>query len=299
MKNNRTNIVKVEYKNPLVGIPLPIMRALVEIFYDFQGQRIATFNNVLMNSARNGITEEDLDKKYGVKPLIDEAKKFEDKIKKRLDLEVVHYPLYENYLKHIQGIGSILSSGIIANIGDISKFDTISKLWMYAGLGFNKFCPECKCPTYVNIEYENSEGNITKGKKLKPFDNCLECNHKTIPIIQKRTKGYSGNWNPRLKVLCWKIGSSFVKQKAAKSGYRRLYESFRKDDMEFHPEKIKENGKTKYNDGHMYNRAVRKTIKIFLSHLWMTWRELQGLEVRPPYVVKVLGHDIIKPFKDR
>ena len=675
------NIMRVEYQEPQL-IPLPIMRGLVEIFYDFQGQRIATFNNVLMNCERNGISEEDLEKKYGVKSLIDEAKTFEDKIKKRLDSEVVNYKIYDKYLQHIQGIGSILSAGLVANIGDIAKFDTISKLWMYAGLGFNKFCPECEHPTYVNVEYEDREGNITKGKKLKPFENCPECNHKTNPIIQKRTKGYQDNWSPRLRVLCcipdtmitgcpkptliqdvkkgdhvlglrtynqvirnektslvfdsqrtrfddveqkfernyngnviaitpyftniplvvtpehpilavkikrnnksrrksvkgipqwiqakdltedhaiiqpriqldkssiilklkklgkkqvpdsvetdsdmmflfglylaegwirtsktrknggvffalnqnehdlleelqksfkkkfgfngiikkskihkgmtieffsksvgtlfyetlgnyynkkiipdymmrmkpelikslirgyflgdgsikgndvravtaskilahqittliralgfpcgiwkdnnafriiipasfsrkfaknvlgkdlpkfkernkvglirlsdthfvtqikkienrkfrgkvynmetkkshtytaegilvhncWKIGSSFVKQKAAKSGYRRIYESFRRDDTEFHPTKVKENGKTKYNDGHMYNRAVRKTVKIFMSHLWITWREMEGLEVKAPYVEKVLGHDIIKPFKDR
>ena len=292
------NVMRVEYQEPQL-IPLPIMRGLVEIFYDFQGQRIATFNNVLMNCERNGISEEDLEKKYGVKSLIEEAKTFENKIKKRLDSEVVNYKLYDKYLQHIQGIGSILSAGLIANIGDISKFDTISKLWMYAGLGFNKFCPECEHPTYVTVEYEDREGNITKGKKLKPFENCPECNHKTTPIIQKRTKGYQDNWSPRLRVLCWKLGSSFVKQKAAKSGYRRIYESFRRDDTEFHPTKVKENGKTKYNDGHMYNRAVRKTVKIFMSHLWITWREMEGLEVKAPYVEKVLGHDIIKPFKDR
>jgi len=332
--------LKVEYKEPEL-IPLPIMRALVEIYYDFQKQRIATFNNVLMNCERNGITEKDLEEKYQVTPLINEAKKFELLIKKRLDSEVQKYKIYDQYLKNIQGIGSIISAGLIANIGDISRFNTISKLWVYAGLGFNKYCPECDAPTYVDVEYEDREGKVKKTRRLKPFENCNHCKEKldklidqekklekksktskkiggeyekikkerlrmekiyddgTLPIIQRRTKGYQGNWNARLKVLCWKIGESFVKQKAEKSGYRRMYEKFRETDTGFHPEKEKVDGKTKYNDGHMYNRAIRKTSKLFLSHLWMTWREMEGLEVREPYVVKVLGHDIIKPFIDK
>lgn len=288
---------RIKFQEPEL-IPLPIMRALVEIYYDFQKQRIATFNNVMMNCERNGISEEDLEKKYNVKPLIDEAKAYENKIKKRLTDEVQNYPLYDKYLKNIQGIGPVISAGLIANIGDIGKFGTISKLWMQSGLGFNKFCPECDHPTYVELEFEDRDGNLTKQKKLKPFENCPECHKQTIPIIQRTTKGYRNNWSPRLKVLAWKIGDSFVKQKASKSGYRRLYESLRKGDTENHPTKIKENGKTKYNDGHMYNRAVRKTVKIFLSHLWITWREMEGLEVKQPYVSKVLGHDIIKPFTD-
>jgi len=331
---------RVEYKEPEL-IPLPIMRALVEIYYDFQKQRIATFNNVMMNCERNGITEKDLEEKYQVTPLINEAKKFETMIKKRLDSDVQSYKIFSEYLTKIQGIGSVISSGLIANIGDISKFDTISKLWVYAGLGFNKWCPECQSPTYVEVEYEDREKKIKTTKRFKPFEKCNHCKEKldkliteenklrnklkkskksnekyeeikkerlrmekvyndgTDPLIQKRMKGFQSNWNARLKVLCWKIGDSFVKQKAQKSGYRRIYEQMRATDTTFHPQKEVIDGKTKYNDGHMYNRAVRKTVKIFLSHLWMTWRAMEKLEVKEPYVSKVLGHDIIKPFTDR
>jgi len=99
---------RVEYKEPEL-IPLPIMRALVEIYYDFQKQRIATFNNVMMNCERNGITEKDLEEKYQVTPLINEAKKFELLIKKRLDADIQNYPIFSEYLTKIQGIGSVIS----------------------------------------------------------------------------------------------------------------------------------------------------------------------------------------------
>lgn len=290
--------VTIPYTEP-ERIPLPIMRALVEIYYDFQKQRIATFNNILMNCERNGISQEDLEEKYQVTPLIDEAKKFENRIKARLASEVQKYPIYTKYLQKIQGIGVVISAGLIANIGEIEHFNTISKLWMYAGLGFNRYCPECEHPTFVEVTYEDRNGHKKKTKRLKPFNNCPECGNETEPIIQKRTTGYQSNWSSKLKVLAWKLGQSFVKQDADKSGYRRIYEQFRFTDRGFHPEKIVTKGKTTYNDGHIYNRAVRKTAKIFLSHLWITWRTMEKLPVREPYVEKVLGHDIIKPFVDK
>jgi hypothetical protein len=42
--------------------------------------------------------------------------------------------------------------------------------------------------------------------------------------------------------------------------------------------------------------ARRKMVKIFLSHLWATWRKMEGLTVTKPYVFSVLGHsDYIEP----
>jgi hypothetical protein len=51
-----------------------------------------------------------------------------------------------------------------------------------------------------------------------------------------------------------------------------------------------------YNDGHVHNRAIRKTAKIFLQHLWLVWREAEGLPVSKPWVEQFGGHvDIIPP----
>jgi hypothetical protein len=40
-------------------------------------------------------------------------------------------PLRESYLSKIYGIGPVNSSGIIAWLNPISRFDTVSKLWAY------------------------------------------------------------------------------------------------------------------------------------------------------------------------
>lgn len=32
------------------------------------------------------------------------------------------------------------------------------------------------------------------------------------------------------------------------------------------------------------------TVKLFMSHLWHKWAEIEGVAIRPPYVIEVLGH---------
>jgi hypothetical protein len=31
-------------------------------------------------------------------------------------------------------------------------------------------------------------------------------------------------------------------------------------------------------------------VKIFLQHLWVTWRQLEGLPISEPYVQAIMGH---------
>ena len=95
--------------------------------------------------------------------------------------------------------------------------------------------------------------------------------------IQRRKKGEKANWNPQLKTLVWKIGNSFIKTKGA---YRDLYETVRAEYDAKWPEE---------SDGHRLNAARRKMVKIFMSHLWLVWRELEGLPVSQPYVLSHLG----------
>ena len=98
-----------------------------------------------------------------------------------------------------------------------------------------------------------------------------------------RKKGESINWNSTLKSHLWKTGECFVK---CKSRYRDLYDKYREIEDKNHPELSKL---------HRYNRAKRKVVKVFLSHLWVRWRELEDLPVSKPYAEEYLGHKCTKP----
>lgn len=278
-------------------IPFPIIRTLVEMYYDFQDQRIISGNRIDGNVRQGLINEEDLDK-YGVHDVLASTRSFEKEIQKRLTTEIKSYPLYSEYLLNIQGIGVILSSGLMAYIENVGRFKNISSLWQYAGIGMNTFCEKCNKPTFVEITY--GEGKIKKvAKRLRPMKQCDKCGSSTVPTRQRRTVGYQSNYNDKFKVLCWKIASSFVKQSAEKSGYRRIYDQVKADEHTKHPEMVLVNGKKTQNDGHLHNKAMRKTVKIFLSHVWTTWRIMENLEVTKPYESQVLNHSIIEPFTDK
>lgn len=270
-----------------------MLRNLVDIYYDFQGQRIQTQLRIGASERENTLSKEELSL-FGITTIMENAKNFELDLEKLIKKQLLNHALYTQYFVKIQGIGPLLSAGLIAYIDDIEKFKHVSSLWQYAGFGMNRYCPECKKPTSIEVKY--STGKIAK--KLHPFENCPECGHATNPILQKRQSGYQSNWNDKLKVLGWKAATSFVKQSATKSKYRKLYDQIKIDERRKHPTKKIIKGKTFFNDGHINNRAMRKVSKIFLAHVWQTWRRQQGLEVTEPYAKQLLGHSVVEAFTD-
>ncbi len=285
--------VPIPYQNT-DKIPHHLLRTLVDIFYDFQDQRIQTQLRIGASKREHSLSEEDLSI-YGITTIFENAQVFEKDIEKIIKKQLKNYALYNQYLEKITGIGSMLGAGLIAYVDDIEKFKHVSSLWQYAGYGMNRYCEICKKPTSIKVKYDT--GTIVK--KLHPFEECPICQNKTISIVQKRMSGYQSNWNDRLKVLAWKAGTSFVKQKDTNSKYRKLYDKIKKAEKRKHPKKIVKKSKTLYNDGHIHNRAMRKVVKIFLAHFWQTWRRQEGLEATDPYAKQLLGHSVVEAFTDK
>ncbi|KUO42546.1 MAG: hypothetical protein APU95_02865 [Hadesarchaea archaeon YNP_N21] len=46
--------------------------------------------------------------------------------------------------------------------------------------------------------------------------------------------------------------------------------------------------------GHIDNRAKRKVAKLFLSHLWFVWGQMEWLPTDSPYAQQ-LGHRVVPP----
>lgn len=221
-----------------------VVRALVEDYYDVQDVRIRS--NSRIRAFKDGVSPQKIleVKEMTGDPLI----LIEKQIKKKIRDSVKECNIWTEWLDHIKGIGPILAGGLIANIGDIGNFDTISKLWRYSGLAVGE------------------DGRA-----------------------ERRKRGEKLHYNPRVKVLCWKIGESFVK---GGEGYRELYETFREeyDEKWKTPEDCgskgcKNKGKGKCMKGHRYAAAKRKTVKVFLAHLYTKWRQLEKLKVRDPFII--------------
>lgn len=114
-------------------------------------------------------------------------------------------------------------------------------------------------------------------------------------------------WNADLKVLCWKLGESFVHTcNHEESVYgplyaerKRLYvarneageyaalaaEILASKNIGKATEARKHLESGKLPPAHIHARARRYAVKIFLSHLHEKWRTLEGLPVREPYIL--------------
>jgi len=84
----------------------------------------------------------------------------------------------------------------------------------------------------------------------------------------------------RLKTACYLVCTSFVKL-GARSPYREVYDHGRAVYLETRPD---------WTKGHQHLAAMRRTTKLFLSHLHTTWRHAVGLPIREPYAMEYLGH---------
>lgn len=134
----------------------------------------------------------------------------------------------------------------------------------------------------------------------------------------KWEKGKKRPWNASLKVLCFKIGESFVKTCNNENAFygpiyskRKALEIERNEGLLFkdQAERIlteRKIGKDtdaykaysigKLPPAHIHARARRYAVKLFLSHYLEMAQRLNGITPTTPYVIGILGHaDYIPP----
>lgn len=161
------------------------------------------------------------------------------------------------WLTSVKGVGPSMACGIISIFekNGIGAFETVSSMWSYCGLG------------------------VVDGK------------------APRKTKGGDSKWNHKARaMLIGVLGPSFLKSQS--SPYVEIYydekeqqlkKTYKKGELEknYHGYEKED---TKLLLGHAHNRAMRKTVKIFISHLYDEWRKSEGLPVREPYCFEKLGH---------
>ena len=197
--------------------------------------------------------------------------------------------IYKEYLKHIRGIGPILSANLISMINPITNFPKPSMLVSYAGLSGSHYEQECE------------EGHKFLSSAPKPFcpvnltetdsDEMKTCNAKVVKSVfvnlpMKRKKGYHIFVNTRLKTALHKIATSFEKMPSEKSQYRMLYDT-KKAEYASRKELQDEKG----SKGHIRMMAFRYIEKRFLVNLHVVWMEGLGYHVTP-YEATLPNHTI-------
>lgn len=177
-----------------------------------------------------------------------------------------NHPAYP-WFSRVKGIGKE-NIGKIVGLVDIEKAATVSALWSFCG-----FAPD-----------------PATGKSMK------------------RTTGTTLAYNSQLRSMCWRLATSLLRAKGKYYDFylkqkERLEARFategkaivpatglpKKDGKRYEPDNA-------ISEGHVHNMALRLMIKLFLSHLWLTWRQAKGLSIRPCYAIEHGHTHLIEPW---
>ena len=225
------------------------------------------------------------------------------------------------WLLSVHGIGPVIAAGLMAYI-DIEQAPTAGRIWRLAGLD-------------PSVEWIGRDGaaavvrELVAGKE-PTLDElaavALRTKRSPERLVRAAADPETGKlttarltsflarrpWNARLKVLCWKIGDSFVKQSGSpKCFYGRLY--LERKAYEIARNESGGNAETaratlakkkigepttraayeagKLPAGRIDLRARRWAVKLFLAHYQaVAWEARFGTPPPKPYAISHLGH---------
>lgn len=110
-------------------------------------------------------------------------------------------------------------------------------------------------------------------------------------VTNRHFSGFLSNFNTALKTKVFLLVSEqFCKYNKKYSAYYPYYEQ----QKEVYLARFEAAGEKKPS-AHAHYCAIRKTCQLFLSHMWTTWREVEGLPLRDPYVLEKYG-DVHKTY---
>lgn len=255
------------------------IRNAIEIYYDMQDIRIRSGNR------KNALIREETKK---IKAMAKETNQSID------DFEV-EVPLY---LQYIEDKFKETENTITKFLTYYAKSNPIGN-WLLSITGIGPVIA-AGLLSYIDIKKCETAGSIWQ---YAGWDGSRKM----------RRKGEKITWNPKFRILCWKIGESFVKNSSRESDiYGHLYLEKKKwyeekNESGGFSEKAKEELKYKnydknseaykcYSNGklpqsHINAMAKRFAVKIFLSHLFELWYEYdRGVKAPKPFVQEHLGH---------
>jgi len=166
-----------------------------------------------------------------------EANNYVNRCNTKIKKHLVDFPLYNEYLKDVQGVGIASAGELLTIIKDIERFPTVSKLWAYFGLDVRNG----KAPKRKKGELANWS---QRGRSLILND-----------IVSNGFKMCGAATQKRPEPFKW----------------RSIYDEFKAKELEKNELRAEEDQLSK---GHMDNRAIRRTGKEFLKTIWNKWKAL-------------------------
>lgn len=325
--------------NAISTIGVNEARYLVDSYYAIQDYRKASMNQ------RRALTKSE-EPHQAISWVGSQMTTLENQIKRAL-AAWADQQVPAQWAQSIVGIGPVISAGLLAHI-DISKAPTAGHIWRFAGLdptvkwlgkaGAAKLMASLGEMDLEGDEYAMTETEVTEYEAILASETKVQLTTEQMIAISRLTGRKFGNllriartdkgaitstsmtaalakrpWNADLKVLCWKIGESFVKVSNHPQDYygkvyveRKMAETDRNDQLLFRDQAdrilterrigkdtdaYKAYSVGKLPPAHIHARAKRYAVKLFLSHYHHVLHEVTYGQAPPkPYIIEHGGH---------
>lgn len=282
--------------NEDITVYIDLGRLTITGYYDLQEMRMSLFNNIrdVVRRKIDKIPMGETEKKKLVKKY---EKRFVDsKLGLLIDDLFFDKLISETEKKYLSSIFDALK-------GVRQKEETFKTL-------MTKYL-EAEVIWHDWLSHIKGIGPVIASNMIKIFDYCQYFNmpssvvkYSGLDVVDgkavRRAKGKKAKYNPKAKVLAWKIADSFIKQNT--DPYRHLYDEKKAEylDRDYEPgilySKYGKNvrpGKKSYKPedtklvlGHAESMARRVIMKLFLQHYWCIARQLKGFKTEMPYIFK-------------
>jgi len=238
-----------------------------------------------------------------------DLKAIEEMIVEDLSKDLEGEPVWENFLSRVKGIGPALAAGLLARF-DPRKARHVSGYWRHAGLHVITVCKRCRRYFFEDKVMEAKfreelRERITRvlqrrKRKAKPTEKEIEAKLKTqicdcedpkpVKMAARRIRGLLVDYNPEVKTfVLGRVGRQIMFTKRKPGFYYEVHQKFRALEEAQHP---------KLGPLHIHRRALRKTMRVLVYHLWKFQREARGLPTDLPYVFAKMGesHKLLIPW---
>ena len=247
-----------------------VTKLLVRALYDVQKMRIALKLRIDGLEREGKMTAAESERMFGL-PFC-RFQEAEMDMERSVWQQVKNEPIVKGWLIKVKGIGPRLSGLLVANIGDIGRFDTVSKLWAYCGLHVDKDGLAVKRVKGIKSNW-NTELKITAWKIANSF--VRVAGGSPYRVLYEQYKARILGREIRAGNIIWQT----VNDKLIVAHVPEGVEEPEK------PPKLPQ-----WTLGRIDNMSKRYIAKRMLSHLWQVWREMKGLPTRPTYAVEYQQH---------
>lgn len=225
---------------------------------------------------------------YHLKFIADANWAYQDEIKKIIMKMISELPIYTEFLSKIEGLKTSVYPAYLIGYINIHQATHGSKLTQFTGMnsGLVKGVKDV-----AKKNYRPKMGEIKK-EYVAMSNGEKRIRYITNEDIRgdKPTAGFCLPYCARLKSVLLKIiADAFIITRTPK--YRNVYDD--RKHRTTHSSKLHHYDQVPWKDttpGHRDNDARRVMMKQFIWDLYETWRELEGLPVRPRFQEEKLGH---------